>query len=361
MKKRFFFELPFLAVLVSAFAVFGACTSSSGTARNEYWPTKDWRSCRPEKQGMDSAKLGEIAGYVQTESPNTTGVLVVRNGYLVFEEYYLDDKDTLRSLKSATKGLTTTLMGIAVTEGLIGSVDDKISPYLPDSCTKNVSPRADEITFKHLLTMTSSLPALFWDDLYSSGRMETIMSKPLEHVPGEYWQYDDVNPDLLLAIITEKTGMPTSAFVEEKLFRPLGIEDYFWMGYGDYLYGGGRLQLKTRDMAKIGYLYLREGVWDNKQLVSQEYIRDAVRKHYEIPVTGVFGSDTIGGDGLSFGYSWWTGTVKDYFSYSAYGYFACVIEVIPELDMVIVITQDGTPPGHYPIVDNYILESVLDK
>ena len=357
--KRMFFESAVLAVLIGAFLVFGACTSFLDITGDIFWPTKGWRSSRPEKQGMDSAKLGGITNYVRTESPNTTGVLVIRNGYIVFEEYYMDGPDTLRSLKGATMGVTSTLAGIAVTEGIIDSVDDRIATYLPDSYEENVSPGAAEIRFRHLLTMTSGLPALFWDDLFSSGRLETILSEPLEYVPGEYLQGDTVHYDLLSAIITDWTGKKTADFAEKKLFEPLGIDDYFWMGSDEYTYGAERLQLKARDIAKLGYLYLKRGMWENKQLVSPAYIEDAVKKQYEIPLTGVFGSDTIGGDGLYIGYGWYTRLVSGYSLHSAYGYFACVIEVIPELDMVVVITQDGTPPPHYPIVEEYILKAVL--
>ena len=128
-----FFEFAVFILLISTFLVFGASTSFTWITNGNYWPVKEWRSCRPEKQGIDSAKMSEITDYVRTESPNTTSVLVIRNGYIVFEEYYQGDIDTLRSLNWATMGVTSTLTGIALDEGLIESVDDKITMYLKNS------------------------------------------------------------------------------------------------------------------------------------------------------------------------------------------------------------------------------------
>jgi CubicO group peptidase (beta-lactamase class C family) len=358
MKIRFFF--PLLLAVAVVFTS-GSCTASTtGTGTGDYWPTKGWRTSRPEKQGLDSERLGEIKGYIQAELPHMSSIVVVRNGYLVFEEYYRGDKDTLRSLYSGTKSIISALVGMLLGDGLVGSVDDKITEYLPESMTQNVSAGASEMTVRHLLTMTSGIPFTYISDIFLNDLSTTILSELTENKPGERFEYKSPNVDFLSVMITETTGLKASQYARERLFSPLGIKDYSWLDYKDYSMGTAGLQLKSRDAAKIGYLYLNKGLWEGTQLIAQSYIEDTVKWQVEVPPDGNIWSV----ENLHYGYLYWLWPMKGYSVYSPVGgmggqYLGCVF---PELDMIVVITAEGNyfekinPLG---VIEDYILEAIV--
>jgi CubicO group peptidase (beta-lactamase class C family) len=349
-----------LLLVVAVMFVFGGCTASNtGKATREYWPTRGWRTSKPERQGLDSEKLGEIKGYLQAELPHISSILVVRNGYLVFEEYYHGDSNTLRGIFSGTKSIISALVGMLVTDGLVRSVDDKITEYLPESMIQNVSPGASDMTVRHLLTMTSGIPLSWAVDIFLNELSSTILSEPVESKPGEFFRYKSPDPDFLSVVITETTGLKASQYAREKLFSPLGIKDYFWLDYEDYSVGTYGLKLTSRDLVKIGYLYLRKGLWEGTQLIAQSYIEDSVKWQVEVPPEGNIWSV----DGLHYGYLWWLWPMKGYTVYSPVGgrggqYMGCVF---PELNMIAVITADGNPEENInplSILEDYILEAI---
>jgi CubicO group peptidase (beta-lactamase class C family) len=141
-----------LALLALCFL---GCLAALSCAKEEYWPGKDWRSAAPESQRMDPAILAEIDGFVTQELSDTTSILVVRNGYIVFEKYYGCDQARTHSLYSVTKTVISILVGSALKEGLIHSVDDKIENYLPEPLLSEMSEAARGITIRHLLNMTA--------------------------------------------------------------------------------------------------------------------------------------------------------------------------------------------------------------
>ena len=102
----------------------------------EYWPTEEWQTSLPEKHGMSSDQLKQINEHVKEKLPDTTSVLVVRNGYIVFEEYYSREKGDLRALDTATKSITSALIGIAIQENYIAGVDEKMISFFPEFDTK---------------------------------------------------------------------------------------------------------------------------------------------------------------------------------------------------------------------------------
>ena len=128
---------------------------SGKTLLAEYWPTKDWQSSPPEKQSMNSEQLKQINEYVKEKLPDTTSILVVRNGYIIFEEYYQREKGDLRALGSATKSITSALIGIAIQEGYVAGVDEKMISFFPEFDSEALDPQVREITIRHLLTMTA--------------------------------------------------------------------------------------------------------------------------------------------------------------------------------------------------------------
>jgi CubicO group peptidase (beta-lactamase class C family) len=166
----------------------------------EYWPTEDWQSTSPEKQGMSSEQLKQINVYVKEKLPDTTSILVVRNGYIVFEEYYQREKGDLRYIGSATKSITSTLIGIAIQEGYVAGVDEKMISFFPEFDSEALDPQVREITIRHLLTMTAGFgPNLM--GIAFPDKIKSMLESPLKSEPGEAFAFNSTTSDLLSMII----------------------------------------------------------------------------------------------------------------------------------------------------------------
>lgn len=172
-----------------------------------------------------------------------------------------------------------------------------------------------------------SLPALFASDNW----VRHGLSLPLLYAPGEVFAYSTLDAHLLSAVLAQVTGMSTLEFANQYLFGPLGSEATRWASDPQgYQIGGSELYLTPRDMAKVGYLYLRRGQWEGKQLIPEEYLQASTRTQV-VPGISVVIPDT-------YGYLWWISTVGPYASFYALGYGGQTIYVIPDLDVVLVTT-----------------------
>lgn len=308
-----------------------------------YWPTEGWRTSTPEEQDMDSAKLDEVIGYIENMNKGgmpINSVLVVRHGYIVLEEYPQPDydQDTAEDIRSTTKSFASALIGIAIEEGFIEGIEQKFVDLFPDRTIENLDSRKESITLEHMLTMTAGLEWNEWKypytdprndylkALYSDDPVQYVLDLPMMEEPGVRWNYNGGTSDLLSALITEATGYDTLSFAQEFLFDPLGISEVRWSQdrHGMY-YAGFGLHLTARDMAKFGYLYLNNGIWDGEQIVPADFVAEATKTHHAV-------------DGYTgYGYqSWWTclGTGV----YYAAGIYGQRIYVVPDLDMVVVFT-----------------------
>jgi CubicO group peptidase (beta-lactamase class C family) len=332
----------------------------------DYWPTDSWRTSTPEDQGMDSSYLTTLDEYIDEAYLGNpiVSALVVKNGYLVHETYYYPaygrDMNATRNIYSCTKSVTSTLIGIAVSQGRLNT-DDYLINFFPNMTIQNLDSRKQAITVEDLLTMTSGLP---WDEhshpythpdnnwyrmTTSDNWVEFVINRPMDYTPGETWAYNTGGSHLLSAILCQATNMTTSSFAETYLFDPLGITDYVWgadpQGINN---GGSSLHLRPRDMARIGFLFLNNGTWNGEQIVPAEWVATASYSHVTF-------SSTRG-----YGYQWWTHT-PDTFPltpcFSARGYLGQFIFVFPDLDMVVVFTSDSNiiEPNHY--LENFILPS----
>ena len=231
----------------------------------DYWPTNGWRESKPEAQGMSSSKLGDMMRYIEDNYVFIDGLVVIRNGYLVFEaypnsDYKLGDKHLLYSV---TKSFTSCLVGIAIEENLIRGTGDKMLNYFPNTTIGNLNDQKKRITLGNLLTMRSGLS---WDEssapydsplngIYQINRGEGLtycLSLPIESEPGSHWLYNTGASHILSGVITSATGMNTLEYAKTRLFEPLGINDVEWgRDPGGIVKGGFDLQLTPRDMAKF--------------------------------------------------------------------------------------------------------------
>src|SRR5215204_7783745 len=291
---------------------FCLCAVSCGftTGRADYWPTDGWRSSAPEEQGLDPKILSQIDYDVKETFPAVKGVLVVRNGYVVFENYYQGyGRSDHHHVKSVTKSVISALVGVALKEDRIESVDQRLSEFFPEHFGPGTDPRKRQITVENLLTMTNGFRL---NSFYNNKGFEQIMTsddvveasigQPMAKEPGEEFNYNDGDAHLLSAILTKTTGQSALAYAHENLFGPLGIDSdpdasmqagsanirrfeqagFVWAddGQGNSL-GGFGLKLTARDMAKIGYLYLQDGRWEGEQIVPRGYVRTSTREQMD--------------------------------------------------------------------------------
>ncbi len=311
-----------------------------------YWPTEGWQTSSPEARGMDSVLLADMLNAIQWEHYAIDSVLVVRNGYLVLDAYVYPFHNKLKhNLYSAAKSVTSALVGIALDQGHIKSIEQPVLDFFPKRAFANVDENKKALTLEHLLMMATGLPCGDTDtsgqgpmsDLYSSEDwVQFLLDLPVKEPPGTRFEYCSAASFLLSAIVQERTGMTAAEFAQKQLFGPLGIEDAEWPANAQGItIGWGRLQLHPHDMAKIGYLYLNKGYWDGRQIVSQEWVEASTHQH-------IARSAEVG-----YGYQWWV--IGDDF-YMASGRAGQYIFVVPEQDLVVVFTsQLGDQDAHVPI------------
>ena len=326
----------------------------------DYWPTDGWKESTPEQQGMDSQTLAKMKPYIEKELPTIRSVLIVRHGYLAYEQYFqYFNREYKQNIIFVNHSITSALVGIALKEGSLRSLDQKLVDFYPEYVTPEVDPRVRQITLKHLLTMSSGFDK---KDIYWKTTREKIQQKPV-HEPGEIFNYDKSAADFLSSILIKTTHMSLLDFTKDKLFAPLGISDVIWEFWPDKSFDIGSfdnevwhywgLSLKPRDMAKFGYLYLHNGIWDGKQVVPSDFVRDSIQKHINTPYWG--GS-------VDYGYLWWINKVEGHAAYCAAGP-GQYIYVIPDQDMVIVITSGREEPigENMSIIAKWIVPATLKK
>jgi CubicO group peptidase (beta-lactamase class C family) len=368
-------------LLVALTVVLAACTSPSGQrspvtsqqgsaapSQRDYWPTSGWRTAPPQAQGMDPAVLAAIPGNVVSLHPEVRSLLVVRHGYLVYEHYWqgrtASDGDNLQSV---TKSVVSALVGIALGDGKLKGLDQPVGELLARHLPKDADPRLARVTLEQLLTMTSGLagddPSLGGDPRISQRQgvshdwVAHILGRRLASSPGSSFAYSSATSQLLSAIVADAAGQSTLAFARARLFGPLGIATakapapvfvahpspatvrayarapVAWpTDPQGYQLGFSGLKLPSRDLAKVGYLYLNGGRWDGRQVIPADYVAASTRPHSTPPPDG---------PGESYGYQWWVTSQARHPSFLAVGYGGQLIQVVPDLDLVVVITSDA--------------------
>lgn len=312
-----------------------------------------WRVSTPGVQGIDSPTLARGFQHVarSRDFRNATSLLVVRNGAVVAEAYFGGaDRDTRHDTRSVTKSVTSLVLGIAIADGKIRDVRQPLSDFYPEHLGSGVDARKRAITLEDLLTMRSGLR---WNEhahgdrdplgMYRSmNSIPYVLHFPASEMPGRVFRYSTGNSQLLAGAIRRGTGKTPFELARERIFEPLGIIGAQWATHADgNSYGGVRLRLTSRDMAKLGQLTLQNGAWNGRQLVPAEWITASTRPH---------SASTYG----SYGYHWWVRPD----GYTAQGFGGQYIYVIPAHRLVIVLTADPDA-GHH--IDFEPMERVIAK
>ena len=319
-------------------------------AADAFWPTQGWRTSTPEAQGIDGAKLDAMLEAARHQDLSLHGVLVIRHGYIVKERYFSPyNESASHDLHSCTKSFVSALLGIAIDRGYLADTARLVLGFFPRSFARTDS-RKRALTIENLLTMSSGLGWVEADETYQS--LDTlpggdwvgyILDLPMVAEPGKYFDYSSGSSHLLGAIVQQASGKNLYDFARESLFGPLGIVDPRWEKDPDgQPVGGWGLHLSPRDMAKLGYLYLHEGLWEGKQVVPAAWVRESTRPHIQAT------------DGWSYGYQWWVDPDVPFFA--AIGRYGQCIFVVPRLDLVVVFTAhiDSNDPER-ELLKNYII------
>ena len=263
-----------------------------------------------QDQKIDEKKVADLMDSIQKGVySNIHSILIMRNGYLVFEKYFPgEDKivgklgsfnrqhhvDSLHDIRSISKSITGLAILIALKNEQINSLDTKILDYFPEFNKYNFGYKS-EITIRHLLTMSDGVDwnenISYSDTTNSEIQMNWYVKDPIAfyfsrsstNKPGTVFNYSGGCTQLLAAIINKTTGLPIDEFVKKEIFDPLEIKHFEWVkGNGGIPIAASGLRLTSRDLIKIGSLYLNAGAWNGQQLISKDLITEAQKTQISI-------------------------------------------------------------------------------
>jgi CubicO group peptidase (beta-lactamase class C family) len=217
-------------------------------------------------------------------------------------------KDSLHDIRSITKSFTSACIGIAIKQGKIKSVDQKIFEFFPEYERQDTGLKST-LTIKHLLTMSSGLSwnedTASYDDLANSevqmikspDPVGFVLSQPMAALPGKVWNYNGGTTQLLAAIIEKATGLKIETFAKQYLFDPLEIKNFTWEKFPgkELTKGFSGLRITSRDLLKFGLLYYQHGKWNNKQILPSDWIDESFQSHIMRQQT----------KGRAYGYQFW--------------------------------------------------------
>ncbi|UCF78437.1 MAG: serine hydrolase [Candidatus Eiseniibacteriota bacterium] len=292
-----------------------------------------WERSTPEEQGMDSERLADMVETIKKHGHRIRSVTVIRNGLMVADATFAPfQPDTWHIVHSCTKSIMSALIGIAIEEGHIGSVETPLLDFFPEKVPATPDERKRGITLKHLLSMSAGLRT---EDSYlyrwrglrelgeSSDWIQHIIDLPMSEAPGTRFEYSNCVAFLLAAILQKTTGSSALSFAKEHLFGPLGITEVDWrFGPQGINLGWSGISMKPHDIAKIGLLYLNEGRWGGEQVVPEEWVEESTKSQIH--------SGTLSD---KYGYQWWIDDAGYFMMLGSGGQF---VIVHPGKNMVVV-------------------------
>ena len=304
----------------------------------------DWPVATPESQGLNKLALDGILDPARILNLATLlytlrSLVVVRNGFLVEERYYAGSKvSTLRNIASITKSVSSILVGIALEQGKIRSLDQIIAELLPEAAARAPASAVNGVTLAQILTQTSGFP----DDRQSDTRdlEPRVREMPLESAAPPVWRYSSAAVSLIGPILARAVGGSMEHFARASLFSPLGIGDYDYdwrrNAAGNVRSDSG-LRLRARDLARLAWTIADGGQWRGRQVVPAQWVMESTRRRIAVgwqvgPMTNV-----------DYGYLWFTGTLHGRVVNLAWGYGAQFALVVPSLSLVVVTLADA--PG----------------
>jgi CubicO group peptidase (beta-lactamase class C family) len=331
-----------LSILISS-GLAGCGRSNEELEAVEFTPLSGdaWKVSTPAEQGLDPMLVAEL--YLDAAELETLyGLVVVKNGHLIAEKYFHEGSVEQKArVQSATKSVTSALVGIALDRGCLSSVEQKMLDSFPEVTGQITDPRKEQITLRDMLQMRAGFPweethPALWEGLLSGHYVPLIEEFPLTADPGTEFQYSNLTSNWLGIIVDRGCGANLKSYAEENLFSPIGIEPGEWgTDWEGHNNGCGDLHLTARDMAKFGLLYLNNGEYEGNQLIPADWVRDSLQTYSEDAWDNIGRFRDIG-----YGYHWWSATAGGHRVNFAWGHGGQLIVLVDELDMVVVTTAD---------------------
>jgi CubicO group peptidase (beta-lactamase class C family) len=304
-----------------------------------------WQTASPEDVYIDQTTLNQVYKNFVSEDhfQNAKSLLIVKNNRLIFETYCRNtgDRDRYGHVASVTKSVTSLMFGIVLAEGYIDSIGHRLYDIMPDKFPSDEQKQS--ITLEHLLTMRSGIS--FDNDDFSyeilaekpDDPIKYILKKSTYAMPGETFYYRDCDPHLISYTIQRLTGKTLAQWAEERLFSPMGIENYYWEAdHTGITTGPFGLYLIPRDMAKIGQLVLNHGQWQGVQLLDSSWISLSTRKQVDV-------EEQTEPYIYHYGYYWWI--IPRWQAISAWGTGGNYIFIRPQQNLIIVMTSMADVDG----------------
>jgi CubicO group peptidase (beta-lactamase class C family) len=291
---------------------------------------------------MSATPAGPQADHESTRAaaaalPQMHGLLVSHRGQLVFEYYAKGHgASRLANIKSASKSIIATLVGIAINRKLIGGVREPIARWFPE-LRKDPDPRKRAITIEDLLTMRSGLESTSGENygrwVSSRNWVRFALERPMVSDPGTSMEYSTGTSHLLSAILTKASGKTTHQFATEVLAKPIGITLARWPRDPQGIYfGGNEMMMTPRQMVAFGELWLNRGRVKGTQVVPAEWVETSCRPR----TRSRWDADR------QYGYGWWTQTFKGHRACFAWGFGGQYVFVFRELELVIAVSSATT-------------------
>ena len=373
-------------ILGSALLVATTCALPAGQGASPTsgvtWPTKGWPTGTPASVGLDETTLNnfdaDIAsgkysltdsfrvfrcgtevfarqyhhnyGQIYAKEAKTKGPL---NARLTGRYNYFDPEwhpfyhgTNLHTMQSISKTVTSIIFGVAVTRGdFRASLNTPVLTYFDVAKVKNVDDRKRQMTIENLLTMTSGMNSeeIFYPEdsdapendfvhmEASDDWVQYAIDEPVVEEPGKNFTYSSADSELLAYVFQKETGQDIDAYAEKYLFAPLDIKHFWKRDYVGTVDTEGGLYLNDEDLAKLGFLYLNNGSWEGKQIVSEDWVKQSVAPHVSMPYT-------VEGGRLQYGFSWWLYPVSGEYSWLAVGFGGQELMVFPKQNLIVVFT-----------------------
>ncbi len=309
-------------------------------------------SFRVFRCGMEvfAAQYKHDYGQIYAKEAKTKGPL---NARLVGRYNYFDTEwhpyyhaTDLHTMQSVSKTITSVILGVAITRGdFKASLKTPVLKYFDLAKVKNVDDRKRHITVENLLTMTSGMNSeeLFYPESSDSPENDFVhmeasddwvqyaIDEPIVEEPGRNFTYSSADTELLAYVFQKETGQDIDTYAEKYLFTPLGIKHYWKRDYAGNVDTEGGLYLNDEDLAKLGFLYLNNGLWEGKQIVSEDWVKQSVAPQVPMPYT-------VEGGRLYYGFSWWLIPLEGEYAWMATGFGGQELMVFPRQNLIVVFT-----------------------
>jgi CubicO group peptidase (beta-lactamase class C family) len=309
------------------------------SARTAPWPP--FRVSSPEAQGMDAAGLA-MAYERAAAIPHIYSMLVIRHGALVAEEYFgTPQRASAMPVASVAKSIVGALVGIALEEGYLVDLDERMIDYFPEFDGPGLDPRKRDITVRQLVQMRAGFPFdstnEFFDGLVENGNwMRFIITEwPLVRDPGSGHDYSSASAHLLSGIVTKASGMSLRDLANRYLFGRMGQPIETWpRDPQGYCIGSGDVHCTPLQLASLGQMMLDGGRWRGRWIVSPQWVADSLHPVSASP----YGSSIRPYQDMHYGQLWWQATIAGREVFFAWGHGGQFVTLVPTLDLIVVTT-----------------------